>query len=61
MEYVNDPILPILTDEINKRTAEFANLSPAEESKLLSLTKDQQRIVSDTDKKERQAFLHLLP
>lgn len=40
MEYVNDPILPILTDEINRRTAEFANLTPADESKLLSLTAD---------------------
>ncbi len=38
MEYVNDPILPILSEEINKRTAEFKSLTPAQESKLLSLT-----------------------
>jgi len=40
MEYVNDPILPILTDEINRRTSEFKNLSPADESKMLALTAD---------------------
>ena len=40
MEYVNDPILPILITEINARTAEFANLSAADESKLLSLNTD---------------------
>jgi hypothetical protein len=58
MEFVNDPILPILTEEINRRSAEFANLSPEEESKLLSLTVDQKRIVSDMDKKAKQEFLH---
>lgn len=58
MEFVNDPILPILTDEINRRSAEFANLSPEEESKLLSLTVDQKRIVSEMDKKAKQEFLH---
>lgn len=61
MEYVNDPILPILTTEINKRTAEFANLSTAEESKLLALTADQKRIISDSDKKAKNEFLHAMP
>ena len=31
MEYENDPLLPILQDEIKKRTAAYANLSAAEE------------------------------
>lgn len=61
MEYVNDPILPILTDEINRKSAEFKGLSPAEESKLLSLTADQKRIVSDNDKKAKAEFLHTAP
>ena len=61
MEYVNDPILPILTQEINQRTAEFANLSAADESKLLSLSTDQKRIIADMDKKAKQEYLHQLP
>jgi len=60
MEYVNDPILPILTQEINQRTAEFANLSAADESKLLSLSTDQKRIIADMDKKAKQEYLHQL-
>ena len=61
MEYVNDPILPILTEEINKRTSEFKNLTPAEESKLLSLTADQKRIIADMDKKAKTDYLHAIP
>lgn len=61
MEYVNDPILPILTEEIKKRTAEFKNLTPAEESKLLSLNADQKRMLIDNDKKTKAEFLHAVP
>ena len=35
MEYKNDPLLPILNDEINSRTEAFKGLSAEEESKLL--------------------------
>lgn len=35
MEYENDPLLPILTEEINQRTEAYKGLSPEEESKLL--------------------------
>jgi hypothetical protein len=61
MEYVNDPILPILTDEIKRRTSEFKNLTPAEEGKLLSLTADQKRMLVDSDKKTKAEFLHAVP
>lgn len=61
MEYVNDPILPILTDEINRRSNEFKGLSAAEESKLLSLNDDQKRIISDNDKKAKAEFLTTAP
>lgn len=61
MEYVNDPILPILTGEINRRSDEFKNLTPAEESKLLSLNSDQRRIIADNDKKAKAEFLHTVP
>ena len=35
MEYENDPLLPIVTEEINARTQAYAGLSSEEESKLL--------------------------
>lgn len=35
MEYENDPLLPLLTEEINSRTEAYKGLSAAEESKLL--------------------------
>lgn len=61
MEYTNDPLLPILTEEINRRTNELKNLSDAEESKLLSLNADQKRIISENDRKEKEAYLHQIP
>lgn len=61
MEYVNDPILPILTEEINRRTAEFKSLTPAQESKLLALTADQKRAIADNDRKAKEEFLNAMP
>lgn len=61
MEYTNDPLMPILTEEINRRTNELKNLSAVEESKLLSLNADQKRIISENDKKEKEAYLHQIP
>jgi len=40
MTYEKDPLMPMLTAEINKRTKEFQGLSPEEESKLLRLSND---------------------
>lgn len=61
MEYVNDPILPILTEEINRRTAEFKSLTPAQESKLLALSADQKRAIADNDRKAKEEFLNAMP
>jgi hypothetical protein len=61
MEYVNDPILPILTDEFNRKSNEYKNLTPAEESKLLSLNAEQKRIIAENDKKTKAEFLHSVP
>jgi len=61
MEYVNDPLLPILTEEISRRSKELKSLNAAEESKLLSLNADQKRIVAENDKKDKEAFLHQIP
>ena len=40
MSYKNDPILPILQEEIHARTSAYASLSAAEESQMLSLNAD---------------------
>lgn len=51
MKYENDPLLPMLQEEMQKRIAHFKGLSPEEEGKLLSLTADQKRVVADLDRK----------
>lgn len=40
MTYKNDPLMPILTNEINARVTAFKSLSPEDEGKLLSLNAD---------------------
>ena len=61
MTYENDPLLPILTEEVMSRTSAYQSLSAAEESKMLSLTADQKRIVVDQDRKAKQEFLTATP
>lgn len=51
MAYTHDPLLPLLQDEMNRRITHFKGLSKEEESKLLSLTADQRRIIADQDRK----------
>jgi hypothetical protein len=51
MRYEEDPFLPLLQREMEARINHFKGLSPEEESKILSLTADQRRIVADQDKK----------
>jgi hypothetical protein len=51
MAYEEDPLLPLLQQEMNNRIAHFKGLSKEEESKLLSLTADQRRIIADQDRK----------
>ena len=51
MKYDNDPLLPILQNEMQSRIAHFKGLSPEDESKLLSLTQEQRRVIADLDRK----------
>lgn len=51
MSYKFDPLLPILQGEMNARISHFKGLSKEEESKLLSLTANQKRILADQDRK----------
>jgi len=57
MSYQGDPLLPIVQEEVQNRTAAYANLSAAEESKMMSLTADHKRIIADNDKKSKKEFL----
>lgn len=51
MKYDNDPLLPILQNEMQSRIAHFKGLTPEEESKLLSLSQEQRRVIADLDRK----------
>jgi hypothetical protein len=57
MKFENDPLLPILQNEMQSRIAHFKGLSAAEESKLLSLSADQRRIISESDRKSKSEYL----
>ncbi len=51
MKYENDPLLPMLQQEMDQRIRHFKGLSAEEESKLLSLTQEQKRVIADLDRK----------
>ena len=51
MAYEEDPLLPLLKQEMNNRISHFKGLSKEEESYLLSLTADQRRIIAEQDRK----------
>lgn len=57
MTYKNDPLMPILSEEINNRCAGYKSLSAQEEGDLLSLSADQKKVIADADKRDRQAYL----
>jgi len=58
MKYENDPLLPMLQNEMQKRIAHFKGLTPEEEGKLLSLTAEQRRVIADLDRKAKEDYLH---
>lgn len=61
MKYESDPLLPLLQSEMQSRIAHLKGLSAAEESKLLSLTAEQRRIVADQDRKAKVDYLGTVP
>lgn len=61
MTYKEDPLLPILRNEINKRTSAYQGLSAEEEAKMLSLNADQKRIITENDRKAKVEFLGKVP
>lgn len=61
MHYENDPLMPILTKEMEARTTRFLNLTPEEESEMLQLTPDQRKIVANQDKNSKKDYLNSVP
>jgi hypothetical protein len=57
MTYKNDPILPILQAEILARTTAYKALTTDDESRMLSLSADQKKVVTDQDKRDKASFL----
>ena len=61
MKYENDPILPLIQDEMQERLQKFQGLTAEEEGKLLSLTEDQKKLVVENDRKIKNEFLATAP
>lgn len=61
MEYENDPLLPILQNEIQARTSAYASLSADEEQKLLMLNDSQKKAIVSVDKATKDQFLAAVP
>jgi len=61
MTYENDPILPLIQEQMESKLAKFQGLSSEEESKLLSLTPEQRGIVVENDRKIKNEFLGAAP
>jgi hypothetical protein len=61
MKYEHDPLLPLLQSEMQARIAHFKGLSAEEESKLLSLTKEQRKVIADNDRKAKVEYLSTAP
>ena len=61
MKYENDPILPLIQDEMQDRLQKFQGLTAEEEGKLLSLSEDQKKLVVENDRKIKNEFLATAP
>lgn len=61
MDYSTDPVLPILKEEINKRTTHFKNLTPEQESEYLQLTDKQKDIIAAGDKVAKNSYVSAVP
>lgn len=61
MDYAEDPVLPIMREELASRVAALKTMSPEEESRLLSLSSDQRKAVAQSDKTTKDAYLTEAP
>lgn len=61
MDYAEDPVLPIMKEELSGRVESLKNMTPEEESRLLSLTSDQRSAVAQTDGAAKDAYISATP
>ena len=61
MEYENDPLLPILQEEVQARSAAYSNLTAEEEQQLLMLTDAQKKAILEQDKSAKNTYLTASP
>jgi len=61
MTYANDSILPMIVEEVRKRTEDLKKLSPEEENKIFELNKDQRKIVAEMDHRAKIDYLSRTP
>lgn len=61
MRYENDPLLPILAEEITSRSEAYKSLTAEEESKLLQLTATQKSSLATSDRAAKREYLTAAP
>ncbi|CAD8160360.1 unnamed protein product [Paramecium pentaurelia] len=61
MTYENDPLIDMILKTIREHVSKIQNLSPAEQKKLISLSKDQLAAIQANDKKAKEDFLRAEP
>lgn len=61
MDYANDPILPHVVKTIQSTVDKFSKISPEEQKKMVTLTKEQFDSIRASDERMRDEFLHSEP
>eukprot|EP01017_Pseudomicrothorax_dubius_P004775 TRINITY_DN1104_c0_g1_i2.p1 TRINITY_DN1104_c0_g1~~TRINITY_DN1104_c0_g1_i2.p1 ORF type:complete len:443 (+),score=145.24 TRINITY_DN1104_c0_g1_i2:74-1330(+) len=61
MDYQNDPILPLVRQNIAREVSRLKALSQTEQSKLVALTESQIQSIRDSDRKAKEDFLTVEP
>lgn len=61
MDFSEDPVLPMLKEELHNRTGELRDMTPEEESNLLSLKSEQRRSLIQMDKGAKENYLSAVP
>ncbi|KAM3140163.1 hypothetical protein pb186bvf_007716 [Paramecium bursaria] len=61
MTYENDPLIKLILETIQAHVKKIQSLSPAEQTKLIALTKEQLESIKQSDTKAKQDFLTTEP
>lgn len=61
MDYANDPVMPVLREQIASKAAHLKSLSAEEESQLLALTETQRNAIANQDRSAKDGYLSAVP